>query len=302
MKSKYISAVVRQARILAGSGLFTLGLVLIFASCDVPADRGMFNLTGAEENQLVTVKIDPNLTISRVNDRQVDWRKPDNNYSQVVRMAPGIYMFEVNYDDGNTRTLQPVYAVAKLTNGNKYTISQSINGVSITIQISTKKNGVEESAIFNMNSLSEDDGPLAVYVINVLNPTLVNPDAKILLSNDNEDILFEHDLVYRKTDKNTDQKTEGRYAIEMDFSMGGRIYFLETDLSTLSMEDFLNSDFRQQAQVIAVPVICDGKTVTYRYTKPESLDGKEEVYTITNLTPVPETAVEAVIEIDDISE
>ncbi|MDR2098120.1 MAG: hypothetical protein LBP37_06335 [Spirochaetaceae bacterium] len=291
MKSKHICAAGRQVLVLTGA----VTLALAFASCDVPVDRGVFNPIGADEKQLVTVKISPNLAISKVDNYQVHWTKPDNNYSQVVKMSPGIHVFEVNYNDGSTWTLQPISAVAKLTTGNAYTVSQSINGNSISIQISTKKDGVEESALFNMNSLSEDDGPLAVYVINVFNPTLSNPEAKILVSNNNRDITFEHDLVYRMTDKRTNKKTEGRYAIEMDFTMGGRIYFFETDPDALSSEAFLNSDFRQQSQTIVSPVVCDGKTVTYRYSKPEGLNGQEEAYNITNMTPEPEVVVEEAI-------
>jgi hypothetical protein len=195
-------------------------------------------------------------------------------------------MFEISYNDGVTWTMQPIAAVAKFAPGNTYSISETINGASISIQIGYKKDGVEESALFNMNSLSENDGPLAVYVKYVFNPTLASSDGKVLLSGDSKDIVFEHDLVYRMTDKKSGVKTEGRYAIEMDFTMGGRIYFLEADINALSSEAFLNGAFRQEAQIIASPSACDGKAVTFMYSRPEDLAGKEEVYTITDLTPV----------------
>jgi hypothetical protein len=194
-------------------------------------------------------------------------------------------MFEISYNDGVTWTMQPIAAIAKFEAGGTYAISQTINGANISIQVGTKNNGVEESALFNMNSLSDDDGPLAVYVKNVFNPTLTSTDGKVLLSGDNEDILFENDLVYRKTDKKTKKETAGRYAIEMDFTMGGRIYFLETDIDALSSEEFLKSNFRQEAQTIATPISCDGKTVTFLYSKPEDMTGSEAGYTITDLTP-----------------
>jgi hypothetical protein len=254
-------------------------------SCDVPIDRGVFNPTSVAPDQLVEVRIAPNLAISKVDNYQVYWTRPDNNYSQVVKMSPGIHMFEIQYNDGNTWTMQPISAIAKFVTGSRYTINQSISGANIAIQISAKKGGVEESALFNMNSLSNDDGPLAAYVKSVFNPTLVNAEGKTLLTNDSEEILFEHDLVYHKTDKKTGKKTEGRYAIEMDFAMGGRIYFFEIPLNTLSSEDFLASNFRQTAQIVASPVQCDGKTVTYQYSKPESIAGQEAVYSITDLSP-----------------
>jgi hypothetical protein len=259
---------------------------VLLCSCDVPVDRGVFNPTGVAQDKLVTVKIAPNMDVSKVDNQPVFWKHPDNNYSQIVRMTPGIHVFEVSYNDGVTWTLQPISAVAKLTSGNKYTISHAINGQNISIQISTRKNGVEENALFNMKSLSEDDGPLAVYVLYVFNPTLMSPEGKVLLSNADEDILFEHDLVYRKTNKKTGKQTEGRYAIEMDFTLGGRIYFLEVDLSVVSSEAFLERDFRQEAEIIAYPVSCDGKTVTYRYEKPESFAERADVYRITDLTPL----------------
>jgi hypothetical protein len=82
----------------------------------------------------------------------------------------------------------------------------------------------------------------------------------------------------------------------MDFTMGGRIYFFETDIGALSSEAFLAGDFRQQAQTIVSPTVCDGVTVTYSYSKPESLIGQEEIFTITNLTP-PEALVEEIEEV-----
>ncbi|MDR2445263.1 MAG: hypothetical protein LBD44_04955 [Spirochaetaceae bacterium] len=266
---------------------FVLVSGALFCSCDVPVDRGVFNPTGVAEDKLVTVKISPNMDVSKVDNQPVYWKHPDNNYSQIVRMAPGIHVFEVSYNDGVTWTLQPISAVAKLASGNGYTISHIITDQNISIQIGTRKNGVEESALFNMNSLSEEDGPLAVYVLKVFNPTLVSTAGRVLLSNYDEEIMFEYDLVYRKTDKKTGKKTEGRYAIEMDFTLGGRIYFLEADLSALSSEAFLERDFRQEAEIIAVPVQCDGETVTYRYSRPESFADRADVYTIANLTPVP---------------
>jgi hypothetical protein len=199
-------------------------------------------------------------------------------------------MFEISYNDGATWTMQPIAAIAKFEAGGAYAIRQTINGANISIQIGTKKNGAEESALFNMNSLSDEDGPLAVYVKTVFNPTLASTAGKVLLSGDSEDILFENDLVYRKTDKRTQKETAGRYAIEMDFTMGGRIYLLEADIDALSSEEFLKSSFRQDAQTIVSPIFCDGKTVKFLYSKPEDMTGSEAGFTITDLTPASENA------------
>jgi hypothetical protein len=260
-------------------------LALMLAACDVPVDRGVYNPIDAPPDKLITVKIAPNLAISKVDNFPVYWTRPDNNYSQVVRISPGIHLFEISYNDGVTWTVRPIVAIAKFETGSVYTISQSIEGPNIAIRIGTKRDGVEESALFNMNSLSDGDGPFAVYVKAVFNPTLMSANGKVLLSGEGEDILFESDLVYRRTDKRTGKRTEGRYAIEMDFTMGGRIYFLEVDIAALSSEDFLKGDFRQSAQTIASPVSCDGKTVAFLFSRPEEAAGSEAVYTITDLTP-----------------
>ncbi|MDR2658389.1 MAG: hypothetical protein LBC27_00150 [Spirochaetaceae bacterium] len=281
------------------TGALAFAALAFLCSCDVPVDRGVFNPANVPADQLVKLVISPNLAISKVDNYQVFWTRPDNNYSQTVKISPGIHMFEINYNDGTTWTIQPISVVAKFVTGKEYKITQTIQGASIAIKITYDENGTEQSALFNMNSLSDDDGPLAVYVKTVFNPTLANPEASILLSNDSTDILFEHDLVYRKTDKNTGSKTEGRYAIEMDFTLGGRIYFLEANLSELSSEAFLAGNFRQDAQVIATPVQCDGKTVTYRYSKPESMAGQEELFVITDLTPVVEAAVMDVLPVTE---
>jgi hypothetical protein len=278
-----------KSKKIAGRGgaaaLTTVAAVLMLDSCDVPVDRGVYNPINAPADQLATVTIAPNLAVSKVNNYQVHWMRPDNNYSQVVKVSPGIHMFEISYNDGVTWTMQPIAAIVKFEAGGAYTIRQIINGANISIKIVAKKNGVEESALFKMNSLSDDDGPLAVYVKSVFNPTLISTEGKVLLSGDSEDILFESDLVYRKTDKKTEKETAGRYVIEMDFTMDGRIYLLETDIDALSSEDFLKSNFRQEAQTIVTPIFCDGETVTFLYSKPEYMTGSEADYTITDLTP-----------------
>jgi hypothetical protein len=280
------------------TGVMTLATIIFLCSCDVPVDRGAFNPTGVPADQLVTVTIAPNLAVSKVDNYQVFWTRPDNNYSQTVKMPPGIHTFEINYNDGTTWTMQPIAVAAKFVTGSTYRISQLIQGASIMIKVNTKKNGVEESALFNRDSLSEDDGPLAAYVKYVFYPTLNSPEAKVLLSNDDTDILFEYDLVYRQTDKNTGKKTEGRYVIEMDSVLSGRIYFIETDIKTLSSDALLGGNFRQDAQIIAIPTFCDGKTAVYGYSKPEEFAGREDVFVITNLTP----EVEEIVEVDEIIE
>jgi hypothetical protein len=291
----------RLVKALGAAGTFMMSAIaftaIFLCSCDVPVDRGVFNPLGVPADQLVTVKIEPNLAISKVDNYQVFWTRPDNNYSQTVRMMPGIHTFEVSYNDGTTWMREPITIPVKFVTGNAYKISQLIQANSIEIQVNTEKDGVEESALFDRNSLSEADSPFAAYVKYVFYPTLNNRKSKVLISNDDMDILFEYDLIYRWTDKNTGKKTEGRYVIEMDSALGGRIYFVEVDINTVSSDTLLSGNFRQDAHIIAVPIYCDGQTAAYRYSKPEEAANREDVFVITNLTPV-----EEIVEIDEIVE
>jgi hypothetical protein len=271
---------------LSKSALFGTGIViaLCLCSCDVPVDRGVFNPNGVPDDQLVLVTIAPHLAIQKVDNVQVYWTRPDNGYSQKVRMAPGIHLFEITFNNGSTWTLQPISAIADFSVGKNYGIECIVDDNKLSIKIVSVTGGVEENAMFNQNSISDKEGAFPSFVKYVFNPTQSAADAKVQLENDDAIIVFEPDLAYRATDKKTGKTTEGRDAVEMDFSMNGRVYMLETALAEMSSEAFLASNFREAAQTIVVPVACDEEKVTFQYVKPETLRGQEVTYIITDFT------------------
>jgi len=261
-----------------------LGFLLCLCSCDVPVDRGVFNPNGVPDDQLVAVKVAPYLTIQKVDNTQVFWTRPDNGYAQKIRMAPGIHLFEITYDNGSVSMTRAIPAIADFSTGKEYKIDCTITDNRLTPKIVSLTDGTEKNAIFSQDSISDREGPFPNFVKYVFNPTQSAADAKVQLENNDTIIIFESDLVYRKTDKKTGKRTEGRDAVEMDFSMSGKVYFLETDIHEMSSEAFLAGNFREASQTIFVPVVCDEGKVTFLYLKPEALAGKEVSYAITDFT------------------
>ena len=129
--------------------------------------------------------------------------------------------------------------------------------------------------------LNNNPNMLSIYIRNVMNPTMDGADNTVHLENDEFILLFEPDMVYTQINKKTENIIQGRRGFIMNIIMTeGKLYLYETDIESMSRQQFLASDYRNNSQTILVPINCTGDTVTYLYERPIELRGNEITFTI----------------------
>jgi hypothetical protein len=122
---------------------------------------------------------------------------------------------------------------------------------------------------------------MSTFIRYILNPTMDRVKNTVKLENDIYVLLFKPDMIYSLTNKETGQTTTGKRGFTMDFPMAeGKLFLLETDISQMSSEDFLKSNYAEIAETIMVPIRCSEKEVTFRYEKPDNLTGEEITFSI----------------------
>jgi hypothetical protein len=104
------------------------------------------------------------------------------------------------------------------------------------------------------------------------------------LENDRYLLIYEPDLMYPLTDKETGAASIERAGFGMNiFIATGKVYLSETDISAMTSEQFLNSKYKENAQIVLVPVGCSATEVTYIYEKPVELRRTMITFSITEI-------------------
>ncbi len=262
-------------------------LAVLLASCvSAPrtVDRGIYNPKSAPESDMAVLNIHEYIDVLSLDGSSVNWSTPDKKLSpQVVRIPAGVHVFEVRYHTGSVSSVLPIKVIGQFEKGKEYVILGNVMGNRVSIDIVDKKAG--ESVLLDLGKQKgEDPGVLSTYIKYVLNPTMDEVGNSVRLENEDFVILYKPDMLYSMTDKKTGATVEGRRGFQMDFRMkAGKAYLLETDVSKMTKEQFLDSDYAETAQIVWVPVKCSKDSVTYRYERPESLKGREATFSVTEI-------------------
>lgn len=239
-------------------------------------DRGIINNDNTSEEDLVTLTIHKYISIVSIDNETIKWNKPkQGTNSQIVQMSPGIHTFTVNYNTGTVYTIHPVTVIGQFVKGQSYIMRGSIDVTNVVVNILNIDDNSDVT--LNIDKLrGNTKDVLSSYINYVLNPTMDESNKIVKLSNQELTLIYKPDMIFEKVDNITGKKITGRRGFITDFSMTtGTTYLLETDITKMSREDFLNnSNYSENAQTILTPTSCDAKTVTYTFVKPESLKGK----------------------------
>jgi hypothetical protein len=197
---------------------------------------------------------------------------------QFAKIPSGIHSFSVKYNDGQRFSIFPMTVIGTFENGNTYLLKGTIVGQQVKFDILIYNDNVEgESVALDLNKLrGNDPGMLSQYIKYVLNPTMEEVGNTVVLENEGYILSYKPDMIYTLTDKNTGETSMGRRGFSMDFAMGsGKTFLLETDIESMSKDQFLASNYQEDSQIILIPVACTENEVTYRYEKPVDLEGTE---------------------------
>jgi hypothetical protein len=257
----------------------------LFASCiSVPKDRGIYNPNSVPEEQLSTLYIHDNIDVQKMDEQEVDW----NAYSQkqIVRIPSGVHAFTLRYNDGVRFTPFPMTVIGQFDSGKTYILKGVIDGQRVKSRIARYENEQEgEDVTLDLNKLQGNDpSVISTYIKYILNPTMDEVGNSVKLENEEYVLLYLPDMVYTLTDKKTGETTQGRRGFSMDFRMtSAKIFLLETDINEMSKEQFLKSEYEDNAQIVLIPIQCSENEVTYRYERPSDLQGVEIVFNITEI-------------------
>jgi hypothetical protein len=256
--------------------------ICLCASCgSIPYNLGTYNFTNVPEEELATLYIHQNLYVQKIDDVEVPFYMTWGQ--QKARLPPGVHTFRVTYNDGSYGSIAPMTATGQFDAGKTYLLKGFVNGQWINLRVlryDDKKEG--EDVTLDMNKLrGNDPGAVSSYIKYVLNPTMDKPGNSVKLENEDYVLMYLPDMVYTLTDKKTGTTTEGRSGFSMDFHMtSGKTFLLETDIAAMSREEFLESKYEDNAQTVLIPTSCSQDKVTYKYERPEDLQGVEITFDI----------------------
>lgn len=249
-----------------------LGL-LSCQSMQTPVDRGAINPTNAPDTELATVHFDKYLSIEKIDDKNPGWVTPEQKgRDQFVKLPAGVHTFSVNFNNGSVYTIFPQTVIGNFEKGKEYAIEGKPAGKKLKLTITDSADGKDVAMDFN-KLRGDDPGVLPSYIKYILNPTMEKSNKSVKLENADMILVYKPDMTYIQTNKATGTAVSGYAGFIMNFAMSdGKVYLLETDVTKMTKDDFLNkSDYENVAQTVLVPTKCDAKSVTYKYLKPDSL-------------------------------
>jgi hypothetical protein len=243
----------------------------------MPIDRGAYNPTNVPEEDLSVLYIHGYIDVHQIDNAKVNWQVQGQE-PQTVKIPSGVHSFSVSYYDGRRVTFLPMTVIGQFAKGNTYLLKGVINVQKVDLHILLYNDKVEgEEVTLDLNRLQGDDTDIiSKYIKYVLNPTMDEVGNSIKLENEKYILMYKPDMVYSLTDKENGITSEGRRGFSTDFRMtSGKTFLLETDISNMSRQQFLSSKYDENAQIILIPIDCSEKEVTYKYEKPNELQGTE---------------------------
>jgi hypothetical protein len=248
-------------------------------------DYGVYNPSNVPIEDLCTITIDQYIIVNKFDDdSKVGWNISFTE--KTVQVPSGLHTFYVNYIDRQMISMTTAPVICQLEKGNSYLLKGIITGQRVQYQMvlfNDKQEGADVS--LDINKLQGNNpGMLSTYIKYVMNPTMNNVGNTVKLENNIYTLMFKPDLIYTLTDKRTGKITEGRRGFEMNFAMtNGKAYLFETDITKMSVQQFLDSNYQQSSQIILVPLNCTEREVTFKYEKPIELLGNEITFAITEI-------------------
>jgi len=247
-------------------------------------DFGVYNPSNVSEDQLCTIIIDQYVIINQFNEDKVNWNITFTE--KTVNIPSGVHTFHVHYVSRQGMSASTTPVIGQLEKGNTYLIKGTLVGQRIQYKIVLFNDRQEgEDVSLNVNRLQGNDASaLSNFIKYVLNPTMDGVENTVKLENDNFILLFEPDMVYTLTNKLNRDTIIGRRGFSMDFRMTeGKLFLLEINVKQMSRQQFLASNYQENAQIILVPINCTENEVVFKYERPIGQQGNIIRFTITKI-------------------
>jgi hypothetical protein len=266
-------------------------IIFITSCASQPGIIYEYNPKNLPIEELVTLYIEPEITVKRINDKDVNWSGVSYR-KKIVNIPSGINALLATFQSGSIFTLSPSIVLGEFEQGNTYLLKSSYiknktgNPIGVKYHFflyNDKKEG--EEIIFDINKLMDSYSNVNHrYIKYILNPRMDDIGNTVKLENDEYILIYKPDLEYALTDKETGITSVGRTGFHLNSQMTeGKTFLFETDISAMSAENFLESDYTENSQIILIPVECSETEVTYGFQKPLELLGKTMTFSITEI-------------------
>lgn len=264
------------------STVFTVLIIVLLTltGCQTTQNHGILN-EGADAATLATVTFDRFVVVDSIDGDSISWGNNWNN-SDFVQIEAGVHTFALMYHDNQGQyTTEPQTVVVLFEAGKSYKVSSVISFVWVNFTVVDEATG--SSVALDLDTLygnATDSNYMSNFIDAVLNPTMEGSDMTVIEEGDDFILYNEPDMKFTLFDKTTGEIKTGHRGFITDFTFTTGTVYLKFDNGSVTKDEFLDSNYENDADIIMIVTDCDKETVTYTYIKPDDLKGKVITLTI----------------------
>lgn len=264
--------------------IFLLASVILLCAltgCQTTQNHGVISMYPDNTN-LATVTFDRFVVIETIDGENVAWGN-SWNHADAVQLDAGVHTFGLKYHDNQGRyTTEPQGIIVLFEAGKTYKVTPVINF--LWVNYSVVETETQKSVVLDLDTLygeAEDENFMSNFIDAVLNPTMEGVDQTVIEECDDFILYNEPDMRFTMVDKATGEVKTGHRGFITDFTFTNGTVYLKFDDGTTTSDEFLSSNYEEDADIIMIVTDCDKETVTYTYVKPDDLKGKIITLSIT---------------------
>lgn len=257
--------------------IFLLAAIIMLCAltgCQTTQNHGVISLYPDNTN-LATVTFDRFVVVESIDGENVAWGNSWNT-ADAVQLDAGVHTFGLMYHDNNGQyTKEPQSVIVLLETGKSYNVTPAINFLWVNFNVQESESG--KSVTLDIDTLygeAEDENFMSNFIDAVLNPTMEGEDKTVIEEGDDFILYNEPDMRFTLVDKTTGEIKTGHRGFVTDFTFTSGTVYLKFDDGEVTKDEFLSSNYQEDADIIMIVTDCDKKTVTYTYVKPDDLKGK----------------------------
>ncbi len=254
--------------------LASIVMLCALTGCQTTQNHGVISMYPDNTN-LATVTFDRFVVVESIDGENVAWGNSWNT-ADAVQLDAGVHTFGLKYHDKDGMyTKEPQAVIVLLETGKSYKVSPVINF--LWVNYSVVETETQKSVLLDLDTLygeAEDENYMSNFIDAILNPTMEGVDQTVVEEGDDFILYNEPDMKFTLVDKATGEIKTGHRGFVTDFTFTSGTVYLKFDDGTVTSDEFLESNYQEDADIIMIVTDCDKKTVTYTYIKPDDLKGK----------------------------
>lgn len=255
-------------------------MLCALTGCQTTQNHGVIS-SNPDNTDFATVIFEHYVVIESIDGENVAW---GNSWGtdDVVQLDAGVHTFGLMYHDNQGQyTEEPQDVIVLLEAGEEYTVSPVITF--LWVNFSVTNTATQSSVVLDLDTLygqAENENFMSNFIDAILNPTMEGEDKTVVEEGEDFILYNEPDMKFTLVDKVTGEIKTGHRGFVTDFTFTSGTVYLKFDDGTVTKDEFLASDYQEDADIIMIVTDCDKKTVTYTYIKPDDLKGKVITLTI----------------------